>query len=292
MNLYTHQSSNIRKSWIIIVFFMAFVMLIGWLLGNYFNSMWIFYFAIGLSLFQSIFAYYKSDAIAIRSAGAIPADETRYRDLHNIVENLAITAGLPKPRVYIIPDQSPNAFATGRDPEHAAVAVTQGLLQILDKSELEGVIAHELAHIGNRDILVATIVVVLVGVLTAIVDMIWYISFSGNGEERHPAMLIIGIIAIIASPFIGMMIQAAVSRRREFVADATGALLTRYPDGLANALRKISANHRPMKNASSATAHMFISNPFGGGIGSRIKNLFSTHPPVAERVSRLLSQSK
>ena len=292
MNLYTQQDSNIRKSWLIIIFFITFVSVIGWVLSYLYSASWIFYVAVGIAIVQSIFAYYKSDQIALRSSGAVPADPQEYRDLHNMVENLAITAGLPKPRVYIINDSSPNAFATGRDPEHSAVAVTSGLLSVLDRTELEGVLAHELAHIGNRDILIATIVVVLVGVLTMIVDMIWRISFSSAGENRHPAIFIIGLVAIILSPFIGMMIQAAVSRRREYVADATGALLTRYPQGLANALRKISENPRPLRKASSATAHMFIANPFGRGTMSKLKNLFSTHPPVDKRIQNLTGMEK
>ena len=217
---------------------------------------------------------------------------SQYRELHNIVENLSITAGIQKPRVYIIPDRVPNAFATGRNEKHAAVAVTEGLMHILDRSELEGVIAHELAHIKNNDILVATMAVVLAGFVSLLADFFLRSMWFGGGSNeggRGNILAIVGILLAFTAPLFGTLLRLAVSRSREFMADASGALLTRYPDGLASALRKIhDAGSRmgPMKNAHQATAHLFIANPFGGA-GKSLRNLFSTHPPVEERIRRL-----
>jgi heat shock protein HtpX len=195
------------------------------------------------------------------------------------------------PRLYIIDDASPNAFATGRNKEHAVVAVTTGLLQVLDKNEIEGVIAHELSHIGNRDILLSTVVVVLVGFISIITDIFLRSMFWGGGrrddKEGGGIMMLIGIVLSILAPIFAVLIQLAISRKREFLADASGALITRYPEGLANALIKISKYSQPMKYANNSTAHLFISNPFGG---KKISNLFSTHPPVEERVKALLGK--
>jgi heat shock protein HtpX len=200
------------------------------------------------------------------------------------------------PKVYIINDPSPNAFATGRNKEHAVVAVTTGLLQILNKTELEGVIAHELSHIGNRDILLSTAIVVLVGFISILANIFMRGGMGGKGRDNDKGggiLAIIGIIFIILSPIIAKIIQLAISRKREFLADASGALLTRYPEGLASALQKISQVSTPMKNANTATAHLFISNPFGGAsISKGIGNLFSTHPPVQARVEALLGDRK
>jgi heat shock protein HtpX len=288
MNLYTHQSSNIRKTWFLITGFLVLVIGIGWVLSYVYAAPEILFIAIAISFIQVGVSYWKSDKIALKATGAKEATREEYFDLYNLVENLAITAGLPKPRVYVINDSVPNAFATGRNPEHSAIAVTTGLLKVLDKNELEGVIAHEMSHIGNRDILVMTVVVVLVGFISLVADIFLRSMFYGgnrdNNGKGNGALMVIGIVLLVLSPIIGALIQMAVSRKREYLADASGALLTRYPEGLASALEKISAYSGKMKKASNATAHLFISNPFG-----KAKKLFSTHPPVEERIKRLRS---
>lgn len=292
--LYTQQSKNIQKTWLLVGVFLTVVMGVGYFLSVYYNNPGILFFAFIFSLVMNIASFWFSDKIALATARAIPADEKQYLELHRIVENLAITAGLPKPRVYIIPDMSPNAFATGRNKEHAAVAVTEGLLQILDRSELEGVIAHELSHIGNRDILLQSAVVVLVGFLSLLSQMFTQsLMFRGGGDDDRKGggiLALVGIVLLILSPIIAQLIQLAISRKREFLADASGALLTRYPEGLASALKKISSNATPMKYANDATAHLYISNPFGGALNG-LHKLFMTHPPVEERIAALLSKN-
>lgn len=294
--LYTHQSENVRKTWLLMTVFLVLLIAVGYGLSYVYGDVNILYGFAGFSIIMNIVAYWKSDSIALASTHAKPALETEYQELHRIVENLAITAGLPKPRVYIITDPAPNAFATGRDKHHAAIAVTTGLLAIMDRNELEGVIAHELAHIGNRDILIATVVVVLVGLLAMISDFFLRSMFFGGTRNRdndreggNQIGMILGIIAIILAPIIATLIQLAISRKREFLADASGALLTRYPEGLASALQKIGAYNRPMEHVSSATAHLFISNPFGK-TASFMNKLFATHPPIEERVARLVNK--
>lgn len=271
--------------------FFLLVIAVGWAVSLYFGEPLFLYVAVFFSVVMNVTAYWFSDKIALRSAHAHEADSVKYLELHRIVENLAITAGLPKPRVYIIEDAAPNAFAAGRNPKHSVVAVTTGLLASLDRAELEGVIAHELAHIGNRDILVMTVAVVLAGFLSVLADMFLRMSFFGGGDNDrkvHPIVAVVAIAGIILAPIAAQLIHLAVSRRREFLADASGALLTRYPDGLANALRKISSYPAPVQHASSATAHLYISNPFGpAGAGSFMRKIFSTHPPVEERIAAL-----
>ena len=269
--------------------FLVVVIALGWLISQIYGNAFILYAAIAFSLVMNITAYWFSDKIALSSTGAKEADAVQYLELHRILENLAITAGIPKPRLYVIDDEAPNAFAAGRDPKHAVVAVTTGLLARLERSELEGVIAHELAHIGNRDILVMTVAVVLAGVIAMIADIFLRMSFyGGNNDNKNPLLLVAGIAAIIIAPIAAQVIQMAVSRKREFLADASGALLTRYPDGLASALQKISSYQAPMKRANHATAHLFISNPFGAHErGKFIAKIFSTHPPVEERIAAL-----
>lgn len=292
-SLYTHQASNVRKTWLLMSAFFVLVMVIGYAMAWYLQQPAILYMAVLFSLVMNISAYWFSDKVALSSAGAVEADPNQFRELHRMVENLAITAGLPKPRVYIINDPAPNAFAAGRDAKHSVVAVTTGLMDRLEKAELEGVIAHELAHIGNRDILVMTVAVVLAGFVAMLADLFIRMSFFGGGgdrDNRNPLMLIIGVVAIILAPIAAQLIQMAISRRREFLADASGALLTRYPDGLASALRKISSYEAPMERASHATAHLFISNPFGAHeAGKWVAGLFATHPPVEDRIQALTS---
>jgi len=292
--LYTHQEENVAKTWILMAGFFGVVMALGWAISYYFNNPGILLFAVLFAVGTNVFAYWNSDKVVVAMAGAKPADPVQYRDLHNSVENLAITAGLPKPRVYIIDDQAPNAFATGRDKEHAVVAVTTGLLNTMERAELEGVLAHELSHIGNRDMLVSTIAVVLVGFVTLASDFFLRSTFLGGGgndrdNKGNPVLAIIAVALIVLAPIIATLMQLAISRKREFLADASGALLTRYPEGLANALRKIGAYSQPMHRANNATAHLYISNPFGPGTKtSALAKLFMTHPPIEERIKALV----
>ena len=283
-----------RKTWLMMSVFLVLVIAVGWVLAQYYGDSSILYIAVAFSLISNIGAYWFSDKVAIASVGAHPADENEYKELHRIVENLAITAGLPKPRVYIINDPAPNAFATGRNKEHAVIAVTTGLLGMMDRSELEGVIAHELSHVGNRDILVMTVAVVLVGFISVLANIALRISYFGGNRDREnkagPLIAIAAIAAMILAPIAAQLIQLAISRKREFLADADGALLTRYPDALASALAKIGSYSAPMQRASTTTAHLFISNPFGAHpAGQWIAKLFSTHPPVEERIAALES---
>lgn len=271
--------------------FFGVVVGLGWFFSYALETPMILYAAVIFSIVMNVGAYWYSDKLVIVTAGAHEADSLQFLELHRAVENLAITAGLPKPRVYIINDPSPNAFATGRDPEHAVVAVTTGLLEILNKTELEGVLAHELSHIGNRDMLVSTVAMVLVGFVALISDFFLRSTMWGGGRDRDnraaAILMIIGVVLAILAPIIAQLIHLAISRKREFLADASGALLTRYPEGLAFALEKISRAGIPMRRASNATAHLFIANPFAGKNG--LARLFLTHPPMEERVKALRS---
>ncbi|MEK7646664.1 MAG: M48 family metalloprotease [Patescibacteria group bacterium] len=288
--LYTHQDTNVRKTWFLMAMFLCIIAALGYFVSYYYSNPSILYIAFIFALLMNVFSYWYSDKIALSLARAHVADRAQYPDLFRSVENLSITAGLPMPKVYIIEDTAPNAFATGRDKEHAAVAVTTGLLAILDRNELDGVIAHELAHIGNRDILLQTVVVVLVGFVALISDIFirtsWHRDRKSEGNVGN-ILMIVGIIFIILSPIIAQLLKLAISRKREFLADASGALLTRYPEGLASALTKISGYTQPMAAAHNATAHLFISNPFGASAAKGVSKLFMTHPPVAERVAAL-----
>ncbi len=289
-SLYTLQSRNVWRTWGLMAVFLCLVVFVGYAASLYFGNQAVLWGSLVFALVTNIYAYWNADKVAIRSAGAVPADEVQYRELHRIVENLSITAGLPKPRVFIIEDMAPNAFATGRDAKHAAIAVTTGLLGMMDRTELEGVIAHELSHVGNRDILVMTVAVVLVGFISGLANMFMHMSYFGGGDnrDRGPLIAIAAVLAMILAPLGAQLIQLAISRKREFLADASGALLTRYPEGLANALQKIGSYEAPMENASATTAHLFISNPFGAHpAGQFFAKLFSTHPPIAERVAIL-----
>lgn len=289
--LYTHQSNNIAKTWIMMAGFLSVIILLGWFLGFYYDNPAILYFAVVFSIVMNIWSYWFGDKVALSLSHAKPANKEEYFDLYTAVENLSITAVLPMPKVYIIDDPAPNAFATGRDKNHASVAATTGLLRMMNKTELEGVIAHELAHIGNRDILLSTVVVVLVGIVSLVSD--WFVrsTFFGGRRDNDRGgnpFAIVGIIFVILSPIIATLIQLAISRRRESLADASGALLTRYPEGLASALEKIGSYSAPMEHASNATAHLYISNPFGPGAKtSALTKLFMTHPPIEERVKAL-----
>lgn len=295
--LYTHQEQNVAKTWVIMAAFFGVVMAVGWAISWYFNNPGILLFAVLFSVGMNIFAYWNSDKVVIAMAGAKAADEAQYQELHRVVENLAITAGLPKPKIYIINDPAPNAFATGRNKEHAAVAVTTGLLSMMERTELEGVLAHELSHIGNRDMLVSTIAVVLVGFVTLASDFFLRSALWGGGgnnrdSKNNPVLMILAVALIVLAPVVATLLQLAVSRKREFLADASGALLTRYPEGLASALRKIGAYSQPMRRANNATAHLYIANPFGPKAGlSGLARLFMTHPPIEARIKALLDQA-
>lgn len=290
--LYTHQTANKWKTVMLMTVFLVLVIAIGYGASWYLGNPIILYAAVAFALLMNIGSYWFSDKIVLRMTGARQVTKQEAPDLYNIVENLSITAGLPMPKVYIVDDPAPNAFATGRNPEHAVVAATTGLLQVLDRSELEGVMAHELAHVGNRDMLVMTVAVVLAGFIAILADFfLRALMFGGGDRERHPLVLVIGIVGIFLAPIAAQLIQMAISRKREYLADATGALLTRYPEGLASALEKIAQHHRPMQRASHATAHLFISDPFEEegkrSLAARLGGLFQTHPPMRERVSRL-----
>ncbi len=294
---YSQVEKNQVKTVILMLIFTAFVMLVGYLTSLYVGSYFPVYFAGFAALFGNATSFWFSDKIALASSGARLADESQYRDLHRIVENLSITAGLPKPKIYIIDDPAPNAFATGRDPKHSSVAVTTGLLELLDKTELEGVLAHELSHIKDRDILVMSAAVVLAGLVGMLADMAWRGGLIGgsNRENKGPLFVWFFMIAMIVAPIAAKLIQLAISRKREFLADSSGALLTRYPEGLASALIKISKAKIPMRHASTATAHLFIANPFAGadkGFGAWLAKLFSTHPPIEERVKALMAMDR
>lgn len=288
--LYTQSDKNTRNTYILMSVFLVFVILVGWVFAEAMQTSAVLWFAVIFSILMSVGSYWYSDKIVLMMSKARLVEFESNKELYRLVENLCITAGLPLPKIYIIDDTAPNAFATGRDPEHAVVAVTSGLLQKLNRSELEGVIAHELSHIGNRDILLSTVVVVLVGIVALLADFFrhwaWY-GGSRRNNDRGKAEIYIMIIAVILSilaPFFAMLIQLAISRKREFLADADGALLTRYPEGLANALQKISADPEKLEAANRATAHLYIANPFKG---KKVSKLFMTHPPIEERIAAL-----
>ena len=293
--MYSHITANKRKTAILVILFFSILLFIGWVFGEYTGSGYAGIILAGAAaLVMTLIGYYSGDTIALRAAnahGPITKQDNPY--VWRMVENLSIAAGMPMPRIYIIPDPALNAFATGRDPNHASIALTTGIIEVLENEELEGVIAHELAHIKNYDIRLMTLVGVLVGSIILLSDMFWRWSFFGgssNREQRSGSIIaIIGILLIILSPIIAQLIKLAISRKREYLADASGALLTRYPQGLANALRKISTS-RPMERTSAATAHLFIENPFRDGrrrTRSFFAALFSTHPPIEKRIEAL-----
>ncbi len=287
--MYHQIDSNKRKTILFLGLFLIFVIGIGWVFGVVLDRVWILPVAVAVAVIQALISYYYSDKIALTVSRAqeVPRKEP-FLELHRLVENLSITAGIPKPKVYLIDDSAPNAFATGRDPKHAALAVTSGLLEKLNKSELEGVISHEISHIDNYDIRLMTIIVVLYGFVALISDWFLRSLWFRNRDERgsNGLFLLVGIVLAILAPLAALLIQLAISRKREYMADASGALLTRYPAGLASALQKIVADREPLEVANRATAHLYIANPLKGQkIG--ISGLFSTHPPVADRIKKL-----
>jgi heat shock protein HtpX len=297
--MYKDIDSNKRRTVLLMGFFLVFVVGLGYLLSYIFDNQFILVIAVIIAVVQSLVSYYYSDSITLAVSGAkvVPRKEP-FLQLHRIVENLSIAGGLPKPKIYLIDDSAPNAFATGRDPKHASIAVTSGLLDKLNKTELEGVVAHELSHVGNYDIRLMTIVVVLVGVVALLSDFFLRWTWFGGGRRRSDGdgggqlqliLLIVAITMAILGPLAATLIQLAISRKREFLADASGALLTRYPEGLAEALEIISKDPEPLEAANKATAHLYIENPFKEKSENRglMAGLFDTHPPVAERIKKL-----
>ena len=293
--LYDQAESNIHKTWLLITFFAVLLIGIGWVLSELYHNFAILIIAVIFSVFTSFYSYWYSDRLVIRSTGARPIEKKDNPELYRVVENLCITAGIPMPKIYIIPSQQPNAFATGRDEKHAAVVVTQGLLDKLERVELEGVLSHEISHIRNKDILLGTVVAALVGAIIMVSDIALRVSFWGGfGEDSDSGrgggwiIIVLGILAIILAPIGATLLQLAISRKREFLADASGALLTRYPEGLARALEKISTDQAPMKRVGNSTAHLFIVSPLKGKQARGwFAKLFMTHPPVEERIEAL-----
>lgn len=289
--MYTQVASNKRKTIILMAGFVALVWLIAWVMSKAWNSPGMVGVLIILAATYALISYYASAKVALALSGAKPVTKQQAPELFKVVENLAITSGLPTPSVYIIDDAAPNAFATGRDPQHAAVAVTSGLLAMMNKTELEGVLAHELSHVGNYDIRVMAIVIMLVSIVSIISHIFLRMTFFSGDDDNNDSngiFMVIGLALALISPIIASLVQLAVSRKREYLADASGALLTRYPEGLESALAKISADQHQLKRASTATAHLFIVNPLKGkGAGAWIANLFSTHPPIDDRIAKL-----
>ena len=287
---------NVTKTYVFMTLFVAFVVLLGYVMGNAlgYGDSWMF-IAVVISVVASFVSYYWGDKMVLAMSGAHPANRQDNFDFYTVAENLAIAAGIPKPQLYIIDDPAMNAFATGRDPQHAVVCATSGILERLDRRELEGVIAHELSHIKNFDTRLMAVVAVLVGTIAFMADMfmrnLWWGGLRRNRDDEGNAgsiLMIVGIVLAILSPLIATMIQLAVSRKREYLADASGAYLTRYPEGLASALEKLSQDKDVMPKATNATAHLFIVNPFKGkNFGAWFSGLFDTHPPIEERIKIL-----
>lgn len=290
--IYNNADKNTRLTYLYITGFLVFVIAVGYVFAGAMRNSLILYIAVAFSIIMSFSSYWWSDKIVLAMSKAKPVTHDNAREIYHLVENLCITAGLPVPKIYIIEDSAPNAFATGRDPKHGVICLTSGIIAKLEKSELEGVIAHELSHIGNRDILLSTVIVILVGFITLLADWFRNWSFFGgknrdNNSESGQLQLILMIIAIILSilaPIAAALMQLAISRKREFLADANGALLTRYPEGLARALEKISSDTEKLEVANRATAHLYIANPFKG---KKVSKLFSTHPSISERIAAL-----
>ncbi|MEY4165213.1 MAG: putative protease HtpX [Actinomycetota bacterium] len=293
-------SANKRRTALLVVGFIVFLLLVGWAAGLYIGSpVWGTAVALVFSGLVSFGSYWKSDAIALRVSRAVPADPATYQRLHNLVEGLCIASGLPKPAIYVIEDEAPNAFATGRNPRHAAIAVTSGLLDQMNRVELEGVLAHELSHIRNYDILISTMAVTLVGAIALLSDLairlMWWnggrVRRSGDRSDSGNPLAIVGFILLILAPVIAAILQAAVGRRRETLADVSACQMTRYPPGLISALEKLKADTTVTHAASTATAHMWIEQPLSGvgdaGRLSRLHSLFNTHPPLEERIALL-----
>jgi len=298
MNIYSAITGNTLKTWLIMALFIVFITTVGFVFGKA-SGYGLSYagFALIFAGLMSFGSYYYSDQLVLATVGAKQIQKKDNPELFRIVENLAIGDGIPMPKIYIMQEEASNAFATGRDPKHAVVCVTSGILRLLNKSELEGVIAHELSHVKNFDTRLMGIVAILVGFVAILADMfmrsLWWGGFRRDDREGNnldSIFLVVGIVFAILSPIIATLIQLAVSRKREYLADASGALLTRYPQALANALEKIAKDTTPLMRASNATAHLFIENPFKGKSKTAwFSSLFDTHPPIADRIRILRS---
>lgn len=295
-NIYQNISSNKRDTVLIMALFVAIISVLSWFIGEYFTEVGgasVLGTALVISGVSGFISYFNSDKMVLGISGAKEVKYENAPEVHNLVDNIAIASGLPKPKVYIINDSSMNAFATGRDPKHGVVCLTTGIIQRLEKRELEGVIAHEMSHIGNFDTRLMSIVSILVGSLSLIADWFTRGAFfrrgkrSNNDSSISGVIFLLGIVFLMISPLIATLIKLAISRKREFLADSTAALITRYPKGLADALRKISQDTEVLEAANSATAHLYISDPVRGNFGNKISSFFDTHPPVAERIRRL-----
>ena len=294
--MYEQISGNKRKSFFLILFFLCLIFVLAWILGEQTGlGPQALVLAVIIAVAMTFGSYYASDKIVLAISKAKPVEKKDYPYLYNVVEGLAIAAGLPKPRCYIIDDTAPNAFASGRNPKNSVIVVTKGLLQKLNRAELEGVIAHEMAHIKNYDVLVMTLTVVMVGIVALLSDWILRSFIWGGGKRRRSSkdsgnagaiLVVVGLVLAILSPLIAQLIRFAVSRKREFLADANGAFLTRYPPGLASALRKLDADREPLEAANKATAHLYIVNPLKN-IKGAVNKMYSTHPPIEERVAAL-----
>lgn len=284
--MYQQITANKRKTVFMILVFVLFVVGLSWLFAAYLGRPSITIYVLIAALVYALISYYSSSRLALAVNGAREIQKSDNPRLYRIVENLAITDGLPTPKVYIMDDPAPNAFATGRDPAHAAVCVTSGLLDIMNDNELEGVLAHELGHVKNYDIRVSMVAFALVAVVALLADILLRMSWFGGGDDDNNNQLffVLGIVAAILAPIVATLIQLAISRRREYLADATGALTTRYPEGLASALAKIEKTGSVLRRQNTATAHFFFANPLKG---HSLTNLFSTHPPIEERIRRL-----
>lgn len=294
--MYDEIASNKFRSGALVAVFVLLVMLVGWVFGRFTGfGNWGVFLAFAVAVAMAWGSYWFSDSIVLSMSRARPVSRETEPYIVNTVEGLAIAAGLPTPRAYVIDDPAPNAFATGRNPEHAAIAVTTGLVEKLDRLELEGVIAHELAHVKNYDTLISTLAVVLAGTIALLSDWLLRSFWWGGGRRNRDneggggagaVFAIVGLLLALLAPLVAALIQMALSRNREYLADANGALLTRYPPGLAGALRKIAGDPNPLKVANKATASLYIENPLRDH-GGRVNSLFDTHPPIAERIRRL-----
>ena len=296
MNLYQERASNIRRTFALMVGFLIVVIGIGYAISWYYQSPVILYIAVAFAVLTNIYSYWFSDSLVLKMTNAHPATREANFDFYTVTENLAITAGIPTPKLFVIEDPAPNAFSTGRNEKHAVVCATTGLLAMMNRTELEGVIAHELSHIRNKDMLLMTVAVVLAGFVAIIANIFLRVSLYGGQGNRDnnnggAILLVFAIVAAILAPIAAKLIELAISRRREYLADASGALLTRYPEGLASALTKLGSYTAPMKNPNLATAHLFIGDPFGPSSSHTwFEKLFSTHPPIADRVRALLGK--
>ena len=294
MTLYTQVAANRTKTWLFLLVYIGLILVLGYVISLYYGSYSILEIAGVIAIVQGLVSFWFSDSIALIAARAIPLDKQAYPQVYKLVENLSITAGLTMPRLYLLQDSAMNAFATGRDAKHAAIAVTQGLLDRLKENELQGVLAHELSHVGNEDIRLSSMVMVMAGLIALTSDFFLRSMWWGGGRSRSdnnnnndgsgPLLLIVGILLAVLAPLAATLIQLAISRRREYMADASGVLLTRYPEGLISALQKIGGDEEPLEAANRGTAHMYFANPLRG---VSFAKLFDTHPPIADRIKAL-----